>query len=84
VADPFAASPDALSRYRTHRCHAVSWHRPKAAMLVQVRSAALERQRTRVELTQSNSEAVGNMAIMLRGGYGMMASRKQSARAGIL
>jgi len=53
-------------------------------MLVQVRSAALEPQRTRVELTQSNCEAVGNMAIMLRGGYGMMASRKQSARAGIL
>ena len=73
---------DALSRYRTHRCGAVSWYPPKAPMLVEVRFGALEPQSTPVELTRSNWEAVGYMAIMLRGRYGMMASRKRSGRAG--
>ena len=44
-------------------------------MLVEVRFGALEPQSTPVELTRSNWEAVGYMAIMLRGRYGMMASQ---------
>lgn len=40
------------------------------ASLVDVRFTALENERTRVELTQSNWEAFGDMAEMMRGGYG--------------
>lgn len=40
------------------------------ASLVEVRFTALENERTRVELTQSNWEAFGDMAEMMRGGYG--------------
>ncbi len=40
------------------------------ASLVEVRFTALEDDRTRVELTQSNWEAFGDMAEMMRGGYG--------------
>ncbi len=40
------------------------------ASLVEVRFTALEGERTRVELTQSNWEAFGDMAEMMRGGYG--------------
>ena len=40
------------------------------ASLVEVRFTALQQERTRVELTQSNWEAFGDMAEMLRGFYG--------------
>ena len=38
--------------------------------LVEVRFTELENERMRVELTQSNWEAFGEMAGMMRGGYG--------------
>ncbi len=40
------------------------------ASLVEVRFTELENERTRVELTQSNWEAFGEMAEMMRDGYG--------------
>jgi len=40
------------------------------ASLVEVRFTALEGDRTRVELTHGNWEAFGDMAEMMRGGYG--------------
>jgi len=40
------------------------------ASLVEVRFTALQQERTRVELTQSNWEAFGDMAEMMRRGYG--------------
>lgn len=40
------------------------------ASLVEVRFTPLGSERTRVELTQSNWEAFGDMAEMMRGGYG--------------
>jgi len=40
------------------------------ASLVEVRFTALEGDRTRVELTHGNWEAFGEMAEMMRGGYG--------------
>ncbi len=40
------------------------------ASLVEVRFTALGNERTRVELTHSNWEAFGEMAEMMRGGYG--------------
>ena len=43
---------------------------PESATLVEIRFTALEPERTRVQLTQSNWEAAGDMANMLRGGYG--------------
>ena len=43
---------------------------PDSASLVEVRFSAIEDERTRVELTQSNWEAFGDMAEMMRGGYG--------------
>ncbi len=43
---------------------------PENASLVEVRFTALDNERTRVELTQSNFEAFGDMAEMMRGGYG--------------
>lgn len=43
---------------------------PGAASLVEVRFTPLEAERTRVELTQSNWESLGEHAEMLRGGYG--------------
>ena len=44
---------------------------PEAATLVEIRFTALEPDRTRVELVQSNWERAGDMAAMLRGGYGI-------------
>ena len=41
-----------------------------SASVVEVRFTALGNERTRVELTQSNWEAFGEMAEMMRGGYG--------------
>ena len=43
---------------------------PESASLVEVRFTALGNERTRVELTQSNWEAFGKKAAMMRGGYG--------------
>lgn len=43
---------------------------PENASLVEVRFTALDEDRTRVELTQSNWEAFGDMAEMMRNGYG--------------
>lgn len=43
---------------------------PENASLVEVRFTALGDEQTRVELTQSNWEAFGDMAEMMRGGYG--------------
>jgi uncharacterized protein YndB with AHSA1/START domain len=43
---------------------------PENASLVEVRFTALQDDRTRVELTQSNWEAFGDMAEMMRNGYG--------------
>ena len=40
------------------------------ASLVEVKFTVLENERTRVELTQSNWEAFGDMAEMMRSGYG--------------
>jgi len=40
------------------------------ASLVEVKFIALDDERTQVELTQSNWEAFGDMAEMMRGGYG--------------
>lgn len=39
------------------------------ASLVEARFSALGKERTRVELTQGNWEAFGDMAEMMRGGY---------------
>ena len=44
---------------------------PELATLVEVRFTAVEPELTRVVLTQSNWEAAGEMANMLRGGYGV-------------
>ncbi len=43
---------------------------PETASLVEVRFTALGENQTRVELTQSNWEAFGDMAEMMRDGYG--------------
>jgi|SRR6266849_2783034 len=43
---------------------------PENASIVEVRFTALNDERTRVELTQSNWEAFGDLAEMMRGGYG--------------
>ena len=43
---------------------------PKNASVVEVRFTTLADERTRVELSQSNWEAFGNMAEMMRGFYG--------------
>jgi len=43
---------------------------PENASVVEVTFAALDEKRTRVVLTQSNWEAFGDMAEMMRGGYG--------------
>ena len=43
---------------------------PESASIVEVRFTALGIERTRVELTQSNWEAFGDKAAMMRDGYG--------------
>ena len=43
---------------------------PESPSLVEVRFTALGDERTRVELNQSNWEAYGDKAAMMRGGYG--------------
>lgn len=42
----------------------------ESASLVEIRFAAIAADQTRVELTQSNWEAFGDLADMMRGGYG--------------
>ena len=44
---------------------------PELATLVELRFTAVASELTRVVLTQSNWEAAGEMATMLRGGYGV-------------
>ncbi|MGV7222126.1 MAG: SRPBCC domain-containing protein [Nitrospinales bacterium] len=43
---------------------------PEKASLVEVQFTSLAAEQTRVQLTQSNWEAFGNLAEMMRGGYG--------------
>ena len=43
---------------------------PETASLVEVRFTELKNELTQVELTQSNWEAFGDLAEMMRGGYG--------------
>jgi hypothetical protein len=43
---------------------------PQNASVVEVRFVAIDGKRTQVQLTQSNWEAFGDMAEMMRGGYG--------------
>ena len=43
---------------------------PENASLVEVRFTVLSDEQAQVELTQSNWEAFGDMAEMMRGGYG--------------
>ena len=62
-----------ITSYDPHELVRMDFHMglpPENASLVEVRFTALEDERTRVELTQSNFEAFGDMAEMMRGGYG--------------
>ncbi len=62
-----------ITSYDPHGSISMDFHMgmpPDSASLVDVRFTALEGERTRVELTQSNWEAFGDMAEMMRGGYG--------------
>ena len=62
-----------ITSYDPHDTISMDFHMgmpPDSASLVEVRFTALEGERTRVELTQSNWEAFGDMAEMMRGGYG--------------
>ncbi len=62
-----------IKSYDPHDSLSMDFHMglpPENASLVEVRFTALENERTRVELTQSQWEAFGEMAEMMRGGYG--------------
>ena len=62
-----------IKSYDPHDSISMDFHMglpPENASLVEVRFTALEKDRTRVELTQSNWEAFGEMAQMMRDGYG--------------
>ena len=62
-----------ITTYDPHDALIMDFHMglpPENASLVEVRFTELENERTRVELTQSNWEAFGDMAEMMRGGYG--------------
>ena len=62
-----------ITSYDPHDAVTMDFHMglpPENASLVGVRFTALGNERTRVELTQSNWEAFGDMAEMMRGGYG--------------
>ena len=62
-----------ITSYDPHDSISLDFHMglpPENASLVEVRFTALEDDRTRVELTQSNWEAFGELAEMMRGGYG--------------
>ena len=62
-----------IKSYYPHDFVSMDFHMglpPENASLVEVRFTALGNERTRVELTQSNWEAFGDMAEMMRSGYG--------------
>ena len=62
-----------IKAYDPHDSVSMDFHMglpPETASLVEVRFTALEAERTRVELTQSNWEAFGDMAEMMYRGYG--------------
>lgn len=62
-----------IKSYDPHASISMDFHMglpAENASLVEVKFAALGNERTRVELTQSNWEAFGDMAEMMRGGYG--------------
>ena len=62
-----------IRSYDPHDSISLDFHMgmpPENASLVKVRFTALGNERTRVELTQSNWEAFGDMAQMMRDGYG--------------
>lgn len=61
-----------IKSYDPHDSLAMHFHMglPEAESLVEVRFTALGDDRTRVELSHSNWEAYGDMAEMMRGGYG--------------
>ncbi len=62
-----------IKTYDPHDFMAMDFHMglpPETASLVEVRFTVLDDERTRVELTQSNWEAFGDMAEMMRNGYG--------------
>jgi Activator of Hsp90 ATPase homolog 1-like protein len=62
-----------ITSYDPHELVRMDFHMglpPETASLVEVRFTALEHDRTRVELTQSNWEAFGDLAEQMRGGYG--------------
>ena len=62
-----------ISAFDPHRSLNMDFHMglpADSASLVEVRFTALADHRTQVELTQSNWEAFGDMAEMMRNGYG--------------
>ncbi len=62
-----------IKSYDPHDSISMDFHMglpPENASLVEVRFSALGNERTQVELTHSNWEAFGDMAEMMRGGYG--------------
>jgi Activator of Hsp90 ATPase homolog 1-like protein len=62
-----------ITSYDPHESIRMDFHMglpAKNASLVVVRFTPLESERTRVELTQSNWEAFGELAEMMRNGYG--------------
>ena len=62
-----------IKSYDPHDSISMDFHMglpPENASLVEVRFVTLGTERTRVELTQSNFEAFGDMAEMMHGGYG--------------
>lgn len=62
-----------ITAYDPHDAVSMDFHMglpPEQASLVEVRFTALDAERTRVDLSQSNWEAFGDMAEMMRGGYG--------------
>ena len=62
-----------IKSYDPHAALSLDFHMglpPENASLVEVRFTELGNERTRVELTHSNWEAFGDMAEMMRGGYG--------------
>ncbi len=62
-----------IKSYDPHNAISMDFHMgmpPDNASLVEVRFSVLSDEQTQVELTQSNWEAFGDMAEMMRGGYG--------------
>ncbi len=62
-----------IKSYNPHDFVSMDFHMglpPENASLVEVRFTELGEEQTRVELTQSNWEAFGDMAEMMRDGYG--------------